>query len=428
MKRVWVLGVASVVVAFIATACGSASTDTPRPTSTAIPTPTLGATPTAQPTPTTAPTASPTDTPPPPTEVPDGPPAAVLGYSWEVSTVDEHAAKPSIAVDSRGTPHVAYMVEAMPGYVKHAVLSSGGWEISKVSTGYFYGPLDITLDQNEVPHIAWHNHDREDGAYATLVEGEWVCSRIRSQGHDGWDISVVIDSGGRPHVASVDPRQFGSRSGVEYAVLEGDSWQVEEVGSGPVAYEFGTEIVLDSLSRPHVVWYDNSDKDLKYAVKEGGNWNIATVDAEGDVGRFPSLVLDDRDNAIITYYERLSPTEGYVKLARRDGGAWDLQRIDKLDNVFLGHFGARKTSSLVLDPQDNPIVAYSDEQVIKLAWWDGSRWKIETAVEAGGTTLGQQVSLALDGSGVLHLTFADKVVKSSPGVTGLIKYARGTPR
>ena len=138
--------------------------------------------------------------------------------------------------------------------------------------------------------------------------------------------------------------------------------------------------------------------------------------------------MDVQGNAIITYYERLSPTEGHVKLARWDGGGWDFQRIDKLDNVFLGHFGARKTSSLVLDPEDNPIVAYSDEEVIKLAWWDGSQWKVETAVEAGGTTLGQQVSLALDDSGVLYLTFADKVVKSSPGVTGIIKYARGTPR
>ena len=239
---------------------------------------------------------------------------------------------------------------------------------------------------------------------------------------------MVIDPGGRPHVASVDPRQFGSRSGVEYAVLEGDSWEVEEVGSGPVAYEFGTEIVLDSRGRPHVAWYDNSDKDLKYAIKDSGAWDISTVDAEGDVGRFPSLALDVQGNAIITYYERLSPTEGYVKLARWDGGGWDLQRIDKLDNVFLGHFGARKTSSLVLDPEDNPIRAYSDEEVIKLAWWGGSQWKVETAVEAGGTTLGQQVSLALDDSGVLHLTFADKVVKSSPGVTGIIKYARGTPR
>ena len=342
--------------------------------------------------------------------------------------MDGHAAKPSLAVDPEGTPHLAYLVEAMPGYVKHAVLGTDGWDISEVATGYFYGPLDIDVDEGGAPHIAWHNHDREDGAYATLVDGEWVGSNIRDQGHDGWDISVVIDPGGRPHVASVDPRQFGSRSGVEYAVLEGDSWEVEEVGSGPVAYEFGTEIVLDSRGRPHVAWYDNSDKDLKYAIKDSGAWDISTVDAEGDVGRFPSLALDVQGNAIITYYERLSPTEGYVKLARWDGGGWDLQRIDKLDNVFLGHFGARKTSSLVLDPEDNPIVAYSDEEVIKLAWWDGSQWKVETAVEAGGTTLGQQVSLALDDSGVLHLTFADKVVKSSPGVTGIIKYARGTPR
>ena len=75
MRRVWALGLASVIVAFIAAACGSGSTPTTTPA------PTLGTTPTAQPTPTAAPTASPTDTPAPQTETPGEPPSAVLGYS-----------------------------------------------------------------------------------------------------------------------------------------------------------------------------------------------------------------------------------------------------------------------------------------------------------------------------------------------------------
>ena len=92
----------------------------------------------------------------------------------------------------------------------------------------------------------------------------------------------------------------------------------------------------------------------------------------------------------------------------------------------VGFTGASKTSSLVLDQQGNPIVAYSDEKVIKLAWWDGSEWKLETVLEANDLPLGQQVSLALDQDGVLHLTYAEVVSKGSPGVKGSIMYALGT--
>ena len=319
-------------------------------------------------------------------------------------------------------------MEANPGFVKHAVLDSNGWRISSVSTGYFYGPLDTRVDEQGVPHISWHNHDAEDGAYAVLADGKWEVLNINHPGHDGWDINLAIDSRGRPHTISIDPSQFGSLSGVEYATFDGESWKVDEVGSGPIPYEFGTGIALDSQGRPHAVWFDSSTDDLKYAIKDNGAWNLSTVDSEGDVGLFPSLALDKQGNPVISYYERIGDSEGYIKFARWDGGNWNIQRIDKLDKVFLGFLGARKTSSLVLDKDDSPIVAYSDEQVIKLAWWDGSQWNLEKVHAAGQTPLGQQVSLALDSTGTLHLTFADVTMKGAPGVKGAIKYAKGTPR
>ena len=319
------------------------------------------------------------------------------------------------------------MLEAMPGFVNHAVLDAGAWDISTVSTGYFYGPLDIRVDDRDMPHIAWHNHDKENEAYALLVEGEWQVHDVDHPGHDGWDNSLALDSQGRPHTVSIDPSQFGSRSGIEYATFDGETWTVEKVGSGPVPYEFGTGVALDSRDRPHLVWFDESQEDLKFATKEDGAWEISIVDSDGDVGRFPTVVLDSQGNPVISYYEKVSKSEGYIKLARWDGATWDIQKVDELKNVSLGFHGARRISSLVLDQEDNPIIAYSDEQVIKVAWWDGSGWSVETVVTDGESDLGQQVSLALDGSGVLHLTFADNTVKGGVGVLGTVKYARGTP-
>ncbi|MCH9018378.1 MAG: hypothetical protein IIB89_11540 [Chloroflexi bacterium] len=54
-------------------------------------------------------------------------------------------------------------------------------------------------------------------------------------------------------------------------------------------------------------------------------------------------------------------------------------------------------------------------------------WDIRTVAAADGADLGQQVSLALDPQGMLHLTFANVSRKGPPGVLGTVMYARGTP-
>jgi len=152
------------------------------------------------------------------------------------------------------------------------------------------------------------------------------------------------------------------------------------------------------------------------------------VDSEGDVGRYPALVIDNNNNAYISYYKMISNTSGYIKVAKWGGEAWTTERVDKLDNLVVGFTGARKTSSIVLDFEQNPIVAYSDESVINLASSDGSEWTLETVVEAGGLPFGQQVSMAFDINETLHLTYAEVASKEAPVVKGLIKYAEGAMR
>jgi len=355
------------------------------------------------------------------------PPASGAKYSWVISEVDGTGAKPSIAVDAAGIPHIAFMIEDRPGFVKSAVLNGAEWDITTVTTGYLYGPLDIALDSDGTPNIVWHDHDDEDGSHSRLVGGEWVNTDIPDSGHDGWDINVAVDSTGSPDVLSVDPKQFGIQNGLEYATFDGQDWTVEKVGTGPLPYEFGNAIAIDSQDRHHIVWFNDQGLDLKYAVRDSGGWTISTVDADGDVGRYPSLTLDQDDNPVVSYYQTLGETSGAIRFARWDGSQWNTQEIDRLDNVFTGFFGARKNSSVVVGPDGNPIVAYSDESVVKLASWNGDAWDIETVATADKEDLGQQVSMVLDGEGVVHITFADVRKKGAPGVLGTVMYARGTP-
>ena len=198
VKRNWTIGILSVVAAFIFAACGGSSAPTATPSSTS----TFAATspPTAAAEPTEAPSS----------ESAAGAPATDARFIWEFSNVDDAGAKPSLAVDPQGVPHIAYILEANPGFVKHAILGPDGWDISTVSTGYFYGPLDIKIDQKGVPKISWHNHDTENEAFAQLEDGSWVVHDVKHPGHDGWDNNLALDSQGRPHTILLTPNSSGA--------------------------------------------------------------------------------------------------------------------------------------------------------------------------------------------------------------------------
>ncbi len=342
--------------------------------------------------------------------------------SWTIVPVGE-GAKPSIAVDDRGTPHIAYMLEAVPGYVRHAVLQADTFHSQLVAEAYYYGPLDIGIDPTGRPHIVVHNHDHEDqNHFYPNDAGNWVIDRIEHPGHDGWDNSIAFDSQGLPHTSSVDPSQFGG-DGVEYAYYDGAQWTVEPIQSGMVKYANATSIQIDSDDRPHVAFYDDMEGDLMYALKRGDSWMITRVDTEGAVGRFPSLLLDEQDRPHIAYYNQIVGDQGAIRYAVRGESGWSFTDVDTLDAVVLGFSGARRVTALAMDSGGALHLAYGDRAVVRYARLLDNQWERETVVDvrAEPTVLGAQVDLDVSADGQPHLTYFE-VERSSP-LSGPVRYA-----
>ena len=167
LKRKWTMGIIATVSVLILAACGGESTPaSPIAPRADLVSPTVAAQP-ATSTPTTASEATVAAT---ATNAPPAQETAAVSsddsskFVWDISTVDDDGAKPSLAVNSDGVLHIAFMLEAMPGFVKHAVLGDAGWNFTTISEGYFYCPLDIELDRAGDPAISWHNHDTENEA------------------------------------------------------------------------------------------------------------------------------------------------------------------------------------------------------------------------------------------------------------------------
>jgi hypothetical protein len=264
----------------------------------------------------------------------------VSSFEWQIFHVDT-GAKPAVALDSVDEfPHIAYLTEDIPGFVKHGQWNGASFDLTDVAVGYFYGPLDLivipdtsnvggvqTLDG--VPHILYHDHQ---GDTFDLTRGDqthafqpspfspfWIRQAVEDDGHDGWDNSAAQYES-TVHTASIDPAQFGSTSGVEYW----NSETVESIGSGPVDYEFGTSIAMDTDGNPHIAYYDfaasvEKSETLKYAKKQNGNWTIETVDEQRGAGKFPAIRISPEGTAAISYYAE----DGTIRYARRAESGWN---------------------------------------------------------------------------------------------------------
>lgn len=353
-------------------------------------------------------------------------------YAWNFQLVDE-GTKPALAITSGGIPHIQYMLEDQDGWVREAVLNGGQWSITTVAEGYFYGPGDIDIGPDDVPWISYHDHQgssfdprKGDAIAAVFRDGSWDVNAVRSNGHDGWDNRVFVDAQGNPHISAIDPREFGG-VGVKYYGFNGTSWEVEDIGGPSISYAGGTSLALDDQGNPHIVYFNDRNNELHYAVKSAGTWSITTVDG-GGAGLYPDIVLDADGTPHLSYIEGAESGDLVLKYAVLQDGAWQVTELDRTNALVidknLGGKGARNLTSIVLDSEGNPIISYSDEDVMKVAYFDGAEWRTETIATAGDDPFAQITSLRVGADGTLYLAYA--LVTDTRPLEGEIWYASGT--
>ena len=427
-KQLIITTVVGLFVSLTAAACGAATTPSPTASeATALPTPASD-----RPTATAAP--QPAD------DVGATEPGASdlgsaegLGFTWVIQDVGS-GTKPALALTSKDVPYVAYMLEDQQGFVKNAINNGSAWDTTTVAEGYFYGPLDLAIGSDDVAHISYHDHqdssfqpDKGDAMYAVLQDGQWKVTAIFDAGHDGWDNRITVDSQNRPHMSGIDPLEFGGKGMEYYGLNDSGDWVVEDVGTGPLTYKYATSIAVDPQGNPHITYYEQNDNDLALASRNDSGWSIEKVDTTGDTGLFSFLLVDDDGRFHVSYLERASSTSGGIKYATRglDDAEWEIREVDSLDRLTFGFVGARNITSLAVDSEGNPWIAYSDEEQLKLAVWDGSGWRLQTVVDAGSKILGQLVSLKIDSLDQPHIAYFE-VTNKGP-LEGLVRYAKGTP-
>jgi hypothetical protein len=378
------------------------------------------------------------------------------GTEWVIRTVDDTAdvgKYSSLAIDLEGLPHISYYDETNQ-HLRYAHLDDGVWDIVEVDSSHQVGEFtSIALDSNDKPHISYYDGNNTSLKYARLVASEWEHYTLDNNGDVGKSTSIAFERDDEVHISYYDEgnrrlkhyttagtwrRQFVQQDemvsypfwgearmkyatanyphidgedgylhltytemvtpqgDLKYAVWNGTDWRVETVDEEGIVGN-SQSFALDSNDYPHISYYDEGRGELKYARWNGTDWITEVVDTEGNVGMFSSLALDSNDYAHITYHDLWN---GVLKYAKWDGESWHTARIQK-PVQYKGLY-----SSIAIDRNDNPHVIFYDffDAIIWYGYFDGSEWKWRHVDSLGW----RRVSLTLDSNDYPHMSYVDR--------------------
>lgn len=331
--------------------------------------------------------------------------------------------KPVVALHPDGTPGIAWLLERIGGFVAFAN-AANDWEVEMVARGYFYGPIGLAFSPDGDPNIVIHDHEADDfdpqlGNLARLLrDGDrWVKDTARDPGHDGWDATIVIGDDGVIHAAGVDPAQFGRTEGVEYYRNAGDGWEVTQIGSGPISYQYNVGLALDPSGSPALSYYRDAEPSLWFASLVDGTWELELVSEDGNSGKYSSLAFTRDGRPAISYFNQQKEDVGEIRYTVKDGDGWTVEMVDVIH--AFSERNARRNSSLAFDSQGRAHVAFSDTSGVWYSVREDGGWETEQIV-TGELPLGQLVSLVLDPSDQPHIALYE--ITNEQSLDGVIAY------
>jgi hypothetical protein len=200
-----------------------------------------------------------------------------------------------------------------------------GWHVELVDAGG--GAYNsMALDGFDRPHIAYNNRFNDDLMYAYKDATGWHITTVDSSGFVGGYPSLALDSNGYPLISYCSCTGSGCWycNDLKYAWYDGTDWHTQSVATLGNVGGFNS-LAIDEFGKPHISYYDESNKDLMYASKDQfGVWQPVPVDTTGDVGQYTSLKVG-WDHIYISYYGNQTLKYAHYN---PDALTWSIETLD----------------------------------------------------------------------------------------------------
>ena len=246
--------------------------------------------------------------------------------SWVLSTVDNSsvnpnnvAAKTGIAIDNRGHVHIIHPVQGSGVWVLNYTTNVSGSFVSTTIT-------DTTKDDGKYASLAiagngslhisvYRDNGGSDLRYYTDESGVWTNETVRTGSNFGKDSAIALNS--KDEVVIVYRRDDGSDD-IYMSVGNRGSWTSSQVASNRNAMYLA--VAIDSNDDVHISSHNSggSSKDLEYFTNSSGSWVRTTLDA-GVGGIFGSIVIDSNDDVHIAHADSIGANDLQYATAKGSG-------------------------------------------------------------------------------------------------------------
>lgn len=245
------------------------------------------------------------------------------------------------------------------------------------------------------------------------LRAQWNQQTVDNSQDVGRYSDIAYDNEGNAHIVYADV----TRDDLKYAVWTGNGWEIYAVETGGGS-EIYPSIAVDSDNGVHMCFYYGSD-DLVYRyVDPSGYVSMSIVD--GNVGSvYSTSICVDYDVIWEAFTPHIIWNEypaglRYAKL-NHETGNWEQTSIDESAQA------GRDDCDIITNGSGEFFVSYLDleDYDIRFGYFDGQTWST-FFVDGLETNIRYGTSIALDGSGIPHISYYDQT-------NGDLKYATINP-
>jgi hypothetical protein len=245
-----------------------------------------------------------------------------FGQTWNIQIVDDAGNtgySSRVGATSDGTPYILYQNNS--GYITLAWWvstggGSGGWDrtiLSDYDLSHYVPALEV--DANDDIHVAY-----------SVTIGSLIKYGVFDHSSKTWSLSPeqVSDSHGnvslalRDSLGTIIPVVAFSMASSPYRVMVAIRDPDSELWYEQTVYDdYQTSrpsIAVDSNGKLHLSFYEMVGDNLMYATNASGTWVSEYVDIAGDVGMYSAIVIDAGDVPYIVYYDNTNDDLKYAKL------------------------------------------------------------------------------------------------------------------